>query len=126
MVSVEAQHAGCRVVASNAGGLPETDCGGLMLVEPDNPAALAEGIAKAAKKGPLSHQERRRAANVFTIEESVEVLLDIIGKEAEQGAPSLIPGLPKIASVGASKALAASKDYLPTTSTRRANSNTTA
>ena len=27
IVSIEAQHAGCRVVASDDGGLPETDCG---------------------------------------------------------------------------------------------------
>jgi glycosyltransferase involved in cell wall biosynthesis len=84
MVSIEAQHAGCRVVASNSGGLPETDCGGLMLVDPDNPQALAEGIAKAAKLGPLTSRERRRASSVFTIEESVEVLLDIIGRTADQ------------------------------------------
>jgi D-inositol-3-phosphate glycosyltransferase len=79
MVSVEAQHAGCRVVASNAGGLPETDCGGLMLVEPDNPKALAEGVAKAIKLGPLTARERRLASNVFTVEESVDALLDIMG-----------------------------------------------
>lgn len=94
MVSVEAQHAGCRVVASNAGGLPETDCGGLMLVEPDNPQLLAEGIIKAAEQGPLTDLERRRAANVFTIEESVEVLLDVIGKGAEgTKLPLTLPGL---------------------------------
>lgn len=91
MVSVEAQHAGCRVVASNAGGLPETDCGGLMLVEPDNPQALAEGMIKAAKRGPLTGQERRRAANVFTVEESVEVLLDILGKPTKSRRPVRIP-----------------------------------
>lgn len=79
MLSVEAQHAGCRVVASNAGGLPETDCGGLMLVEPDNPQALATGIASAIKLGPLTAQERRRASNVFTVEESIDALLGIMG-----------------------------------------------
>lgn len=98
MVSVEAQHAGCRVVASNAGGLPETDCGSLMLVAPDNPQLLAEGLLKAAKLGPLSDLERRRAANVFTVEESVEVLLDIIGHSAKAEKPARIPvHIPKLA-----------------------------
>lgn len=87
MVSVEAQHAGCRVVASDSGGLPETDCGGLMLVEPDDPKALAEGIARAAKLGPLSDAERRRASNVFTVEESVDQLLELIGTTEEAEAP---------------------------------------
>lgn len=75
IVSVEAQHAGCRVVASNAGGLPETNCGGLILVEPDNPLALAEGIVEAAKKGRLSLAERAQACKQFTVESSVDTLL---------------------------------------------------
>ena len=41
IVSVEAQHAGCRVVASNDGGLLETDCGAVTFVESDNAEALA-------------------------------------------------------------------------------------
>lgn len=80
MLSVEAQHAGCRVVASDSGGLPETDCGGLMLVKPDDPQALAEGLAKAAKLGALTTAERRRASRVFTVEESVDQLLELIGQ----------------------------------------------
>jgi D-inositol-3-phosphate glycosyltransferase len=47
IVSIEAQHAGCRVVASDDGGLPETDCGALTLVEPDNAETLAWGTRKA-------------------------------------------------------------------------------
>lgn len=81
MVSVEAQHAGCRVVASDSGGLPETDSGGLLLVKPDDPKALAEGLAQAVALGPLTTAERKRAANVFTVEESVDQLLDIMGQE---------------------------------------------
>ena len=34
IVSIEAQHSGCRVIASDDGGLPETDCGGVVLVKP--------------------------------------------------------------------------------------------
>jgi glycosyltransferase involved in cell wall biosynthesis len=86
IVSVEAQHAGCRVVASDAGGLPETDCGGLILAEPDNPLSLAKSIVKAAKLGPLTASERRFAAAKFTVKESVDKLLAIIeaGKEQEK------------------------------------------
>ena len=54
IVSIEAQHAGCRVVASDDGGLPETDCGAVTLVRPDNAEALAWGIIKAADSGPVS------------------------------------------------------------------------
>ena len=81
MISVEAQHAGCRVVASNDGGLPETNCGGLILVEPDNPLALAEGIAKAIDLGPLTPNERQEATKRFTAEQSVDALLEIIKQE---------------------------------------------
>ncbi len=59
IVSVEAQHSGCRVVASDDGGLPETDCGGVVLVSPDNAEALAWGIREAADSGPLSAAARR-------------------------------------------------------------------
>ena len=88
MLSVEAQHAGCRVVASNSGGLPETDCGGLILVEPDNPFALAQGIVKAAQLGPLKPAERRKAAKLFSVAESVDSLLRAIGYNEPYGRPA--------------------------------------
>ncbi|HVI68903.1 MAG TPA: glycosyltransferase family 4 protein [Magnetospirillaceae bacterium] len=78
MISVEAQNVGCRVVASDNGGLPETDCGGLILVEPDNPVTLAEGILKATKLGRLSDAERVAAAKKFTVQQSVDQLLAAI------------------------------------------------
>lgn len=78
MISIEAQHAGCRVVASNDGGLPETDCGGLILIEPDNPLALAEGIAKAISLGPLTPEQRKSAAKKFTDAQSLDALLELI------------------------------------------------
>lgn len=78
ITSVEAQHAGCQVVASKAGGLPETDCGGLLLVAPDNPSALAKGVAKASKIGPLTILERKIAALRFTAKNSVDSLLKIV------------------------------------------------
>ena len=46
MVSVEAQHAGCYVVATNDGGLKETDCGGLVFFEPGSSYSLSLAIQK--------------------------------------------------------------------------------
>ena len=78
ILSVEAQHAGCRVVASRDGGLPETDCGGLILVKPDDAEALAQGILAARRLGPVPHAARLGAAAAFTVVESVDSLLDAL------------------------------------------------
>jgi D-inositol-3-phosphate glycosyltransferase len=78
IVSVEAQHSGIRVVASDDGGLPETNCGGVLLVKPDEPEALALGITAAIAKGPLSDSVRRQAVNLFTVEQSVDNLLQVL------------------------------------------------
>lgn len=78
IVSIEAQHAGCRVVASNDGGLPETDCGAVTLVAPDNAEALALGIREAITRGPLSATDRRVAATRFTVEQSVDELMAVL------------------------------------------------
>jgi D-inositol-3-phosphate glycosyltransferase len=94
IVSVEAQHAGCRVVASNAGGLPETDCGGLVLIKPDDPQALASGIAKAAYLGPLTEAERLYASTKFTVMQSVDKLLSIMAAN-EQHTKQPVPLLQK-------------------------------
>jgi glycosyltransferase involved in cell wall biosynthesis len=78
IVSIEAQHSGCRVVASDDGGLPETDCGGIILVKPDDSEALAQGINKAIRLGPLQNSVRAKAANLFTVEQSVDNLLQVL------------------------------------------------
>lgn len=78
IVSIEAQHAGCRVVASNDGGLPETDCGAITFVAPDDAAALATGINLAWARGPLSIRERADAARHFTVEQSTTELLAVL------------------------------------------------
>ena len=78
IVSIEAQHSGCRVVASDDGGLPETDCGGMVLVSPDNAEALAWGIRKAIDSGPLSPSARQDAGVRFTVGQSVDALLTVI------------------------------------------------
>lgn len=78
MTSVEAQKVGCRVVASNDGGLPETDCGGLILVKPDDSEALATGIMQAASQSALTPQARLATAPLFTVAQTVDSLLQII------------------------------------------------
>ena len=78
IVSIEAQHTGCRVVASDDGGIPETDCGAVLLVEPDNAEALAVGLRAAILAGPVSETLRARAATRFTVAASVDSLLDVL------------------------------------------------
>jgi glycosyltransferase involved in cell wall biosynthesis len=78
IVSIEAQHTGTRVVASDDGGLPETQCGALHLVEPDNSEALALGIIDALSRDPVSESERRIAARCYTVSHSVDALLDVL------------------------------------------------
>jgi len=77
IVSIEAQHAGCRVIASDDGGLPETDCGGVVLVRPDNAEALAWGIREAVDSGPLTTATRQGAGMRFTVGQSVDTLLKV-------------------------------------------------
>jgi D-inositol-3-phosphate glycosyltransferase len=78
IVSIEAQHSGCRVVAADDGGLPETDCGAVMLVSPDNAEALAWGIRGAIDRGPLSEDARQAAGARFTVGQSVDTLLSVL------------------------------------------------
>ncbi|WP_194846608.1 glycosyltransferase family 4 protein [Mumia zhuanghuii] len=80
IVSLEAQHAGCRVVASDDGGLPETDCGGVMLVAPDDAEALAWGLRRAIEGGPLPDATRRAAGRMFTVAQSVDALLEVFAR----------------------------------------------
>jgi glycosyltransferase involved in cell wall biosynthesis len=80
IVSIEAQHSGCRVIASDDGGLPETDCGGVVLVKPDNAEALAWGIREAVASGPLTRSVRQDAGTKFTVEQSVDALLKVFAQ----------------------------------------------
>ncbi len=89
IVSIEAQHAGCRVVASNDGGLPETDCGAVTLVDADNAEALAWGVRTAIAEGPLSVEERRIAGSRFTVAHSVDGLLDVLSRYGHRPPPDL-------------------------------------
>jgi D-inositol-3-phosphate glycosyltransferase len=78
MLSVEAQHAGCRVVASNLGGLPETNCGLLTLVEPRDPKALLKGIEQAVALGAVTKKQRTIARTNFSLDASVTALLAVL------------------------------------------------
>jgi D-inositol-3-phosphate glycosyltransferase len=78
IVSIEAQHSGCWVIASDDGGLPETDCGGVVLVAPDNAEALAWGIHAAMTSGPFPLASRRHAGTRFTVAQSVDTLLAVL------------------------------------------------
>jgi len=86
MISVEAQHAGCWVVASNDGGLPETDCGSLSLFEPGNSLSLAKTIQLVAQGGAPTPHQRKETFRHFTRRESTDSLLavlnDTYGKQA--------------------------------------------
>lgn len=78
IVSIEAQHAGCRVIASDDGGLPETDCGAVTLVPPDDADALAAAIQRVVGLGPVPTYVRSRAADRFTVADSVDALLTVL------------------------------------------------
>lgn len=82
MLSVEAQHSGCRVIASSLGGLPETNCGLLTLVEERNPQALITAIREAIALGLSTTKERKTAIQEFTLGESVDALLKYIPRES--------------------------------------------
>jgi len=82
MLSVEAQHSGCRVIASSLGGLPETNCGLLTLVEERNPQALITAIGEAVALGLSTTRERRTAIEEFTLGESVDSLLHYLPRES--------------------------------------------
>jgi glycosyltransferase involved in cell wall biosynthesis len=81
IVSIEAQHSGCRVIASDDGGLPETDCGGVVLVAPDNAEALAWGIRAAVDSGPVPLTARQDAGTRFTVKQSVDTLLTVFAQQ---------------------------------------------
>ena len=78
MLSVEAQHAGCRVVVSSVGGLPGTNCGLMTIVKPRHPVALLNGIEEAVTLGAATEKERENAKKFFTLESSVDALLQVL------------------------------------------------
>lgn len=96
IVSIEAQHAGCRVVASDDGGLPETDCGAVVLVAPDDADALAEGICRAVAMGVVPTGQGSSAAMRFTVGQSVDGLLAVLGRVRSPTPAEVIDGLEEL------------------------------
>lgn len=78
MLSVEAQHSGCRVIASSLGGLPETNCGLLTLVAERDPQALITAIGEAIALGLSTKRERSVARSEFTLSKSVDSFLKYV------------------------------------------------
>jgi D-inositol-3-phosphate glycosyltransferase len=109
IVSIEAQHSGCWVIASDDGGLPETDCGGVVLVKPDDAEALAWGIRTAMSNGQIPFADRQHAGTRFTVEQSVDTLLAVFAK------PQAIPPATIVAQLE-ELVLASSADNDPTSS----------
>lgn len=95
MVSVEAQHSGCKVIASNSDGLLETNCGELVYFESGNSYDMALKIAQAAKAGPVLPEQRADTVKHFTREASVDSLLRVINRycRAELDKPALVRSL---------------------------------
>ncbi|MFD1825570.1 MULTISPECIES: glycosyltransferase family 4 protein [Mumia] len=96
IVSIEAQHAGCRVVASDDGGLPETDCGGVLLVAPDDAEALAWGLRRAIESGALPDATRRAAGAMFTVAQSVDALLEVFDRPRPISPATIVRELEKL------------------------------
>jgi glycosyltransferase involved in cell wall biosynthesis len=104
IVSIEAQHAGCRVVASDDGGLPETDCGAIILVAPDNADALAQGLRRAIALGPRTPAERARATSRFTLGQWVDELLAVFARPLSATPATIVRELEAIALLPSARA----------------------
>lgn len=77
IVALEAIASGCSVVASKTGGLPEAvgPCG--ILVEPDNPGALADGIIEAIGKRDELISFRQEHLKYFKIDRIAEQYINV-------------------------------------------------
>ncbi|OLF05768.1 hypothetical protein BLA60_35260 [Actinophytocola xinjiangensis] len=95
IVSIEAQHTGCWVIAADDGGLPETDCGGVVLVEPDNAEALAWGIRAAIDNGPFPG--RYQAGTRFTVSQSVDSLIRVLERPQSPPPATIVRQLEELA-----------------------------
>ncbi|PEN06508.1 hypothetical protein CRI93_09505 [Longimonas halophila] len=86
IVALEAIACGCPVVASNVGGLPESvgECG--ILVESENPAALAEGIEKALNPAVRSQLRDAMPAHIarHRINRVADAYLEVIERYVEE------------------------------------------
>ena len=70
-VLLEAMQAGLPIVATNVGGIPEALGDAGLLVEPENPAALAQALDKIVLDNSLAEQLSKKAyerSKLFTEE----------------------------------------------------------
>jgi glycosyltransferase involved in cell wall biosynthesis len=81
LVTLEAMACGLAVISSNRGGLPEA-CGGAgLLVDPDDPAAIAGAIGLLADPAVLADTKRRSVerASQRSWDHAARDLLDMLG-----------------------------------------------
>lgn len=91
LAAVEAMAAGKPVVASSVGGLPEivkqNETG--LLVEPNNPSALADAVATLIKKpelaGQMGRRGRERAEQFFDFRKQAAEVLSVLSETARLG-----------------------------------------
>lgn len=112
IVSIEAQHVGCRVVASDDGGLRETDCGSVVFVEADHAEALAWGIRRSAERGPTTSAARSQAVTQFTVAQSVDALLEVLNQPSPSTPASVIAQLEELVNIPYPKTSATDKHVL--------------
>jgi glycosyltransferase involved in cell wall biosynthesis len=81
---LEAMASGIPVVAAARAALPETCGGAALLVDPDDPAAVADGVAAAlADPAPLVARGRARAAQ-FTWDRTARELDAVVGRALQE------------------------------------------
>ena len=88
MPPLEALASGAPVVASNVSSLPEVLGDAAILIDPHDPAAIANGITRALDDRPLREQLRRKGlarARTFSWEQSVAKVRQIYGEVAAGG-----------------------------------------
>ena len=92
---LEAMASGTPVVTSNVSSLPEVTGDAAVLVDPYDPAAIADGIARVLTDDDLAAQMRVRGlarAHEFSWETSIRRVREIYGEVLNLPAPSSVPG----------------------------------
>jgi glycosyltransferase involved in cell wall biosynthesis len=87
---LEAMLAGLPVVAANVSSLPELVVDGTtgFLVSPDDPSALALGVARALEQPQLGEAGRQRALREFSVARMADLTVSLYESLARSSAPS--------------------------------------